>query len=286
MQLRALVLPFLLASLSFAPAQEPEVAADAAEPEEEWQEEEEAPEVLVEWPTPEQVQAMPAEERRAKATAIKSVLLLQTVRMVEEERRLTRGNFAESAELAARLDVPEAMQTALRLLASGELDPWDRGQVMRGLDAMYELFGVDVLAVRLFVETSGLELAEIREIAAWLPMGDVFNLPAPGPYSQMELRQEASALCRVYAALYEQLSTVHDRESADAAAEALLAELPDIDSTQPLRMSPSEVQGRIFATRKSYLISTHQSIQTLRAKLQKEGYYGSSRLRAVDYFLN
>lgn len=236
-------------------------------------------------PTGEQVAALAPELRVAQATALKTVLLGQMLRMLREDHRLTPGNLLQSADAAGVAGAPLFWQQAMQALAGGMLSPRERRELEKSLETFYGLYGVDVLALRLFVETSQLSVDEIAELLPSLPMEPLFNFPVRKASAAADLADQAGALKEVFSALLTALESVHDKDSADAAADALIPFLALYDRTQNLRLANPEEQIKAFAPYRDFFPAAVQGINGQRARLFNAGYFSSPRLRALDYLL-
>lgn len=236
-------------------------------------------------PTGDQVAALAPELRTAQASALKTVLLGQMLRLLREEHRLTPENLLQSADAARVAGTPLFWQQAMQALASGMLSPRERRELEKSLEKFYGLYGVDVLALRLFVETSQLSVDEIAEILPFLPMEPLFNLPARKAATAAELADQAGALKEVFSALLSTLESVHDKDSADAAADALVPFLAVYDRTQNLRLAGRAEQIEAFSAYRGFFPPAVQSINGQRTRLFNAGYFSSPRLQALDYLL-
>jgi len=236
-------------------------------------------------PTAEEIAALAPELRVAQASALKTVLLSQMLRMLRDERRLTPENLQQSADAARVAGAPLFWQQSMRALARGTLTPRERRELEKSLERFYELYGVDVLALRLFVETSRLSVDEIAELLPTLPMEPLFNFPAPEPPTARDLAAQAEVLKEVFSALRTHLASVHDKDSADAAADALIPFLSRYDRTQKLRLARPEEQVEAFAAYRDFFPPAAKDIREQRTRLFNAGYFSSPRLRAIDYLL-
>lgn len=245
----------------------------------------EEPVSVPELPAAEEVAALAPEVRVAQASALKTVLLSQMLRMLRDEHRLTPENLRQSADAARVAGAPLYWQQAMLALAGGVLSPRERRELEKSLETFYGLYGVDVLALRLFVETSRLSADEIAEVLPSLPLEPLFNLPAHEAASARNLAAQAEALKEVFSALQTGLSSAHDKDSAEAAADSLIPFLTLYDRTQKLRLAHPEEQVEAFAAYRDFFPPAAKAIREQRTRLFNAGYFSSPRLRAVDYLL-
>lgn len=236
-------------------------------------------------PSAEQVEELAPELRVAQTSALKTVMLGQTLRLVREQHRLTPENLRDSADAARMAGAPLFWQQAMRALASGSLSPRERRELENRIQDFYRQFGVDALALRLFVETSGLSADEINDLLPRLPMEPLFNLPPQERATAADLAAQAGALKEVFSALMTRLESVHDKDSADAAADALIPFLSLFDRTQQLRLSGPKEQVEAFSAYRDFFPPAAQTILEQRLRLHNAAYFSSPRLRALNYFL-
>lgn len=296
LRLLTLALSALLLAAAMRGWEQPGLQADAdtpalpPEPVEEQREAllseaQEEPVLAPDLPAEEEIAALAPEVRVAQASALKAVLLSQMLRLLRDEHRLTPENLRQSADAARVAGAPLYWQRAMLALAGGVLSPRERRELEKSLETFYGLYGVDVLALRLFVETSRLSVNEIAEILPSLPLEPLFNLPAPEAASAQDLAVQAEALKEVFSALQTSLASAHDKDSADAAADALIPFLPLYDRTQKLRLAHPEEQVEAFAAYRDFFPPAAKTIREQRVRLFNAGYFSSPRLRAIDYLL-
>lgn len=240
---------------------------------------------LPELPSAEEVNTLSHQERLARTRAIKMLLLRQTLRLVQEEHRLTPENLQDSALAARNTDAPVFWQQAMLALAGNTLSSRERHELESRLDAFYSLYRVDALGIRLFVETSGLSHREMNELMAWMQPDGIFNLPPARKATAEDLTAQAATLKDVFSAIKAQFESVHNNDDANSAAEALLPFLNAFDSTQPLRLASPQEQATAFSENREFFPPTYEAIREQRARLHAANYYGSPRLRAINYFL-
>jgi len=238
-------------------------------------------------PAPEEIAALPKETFEAHGKAIKQVLLEQMLRAKDEGRRVTAENLAATAALAEKLQAPSPLPLLLRLEAGGQLSPRAAYALREGLSALFQAYRVDETALRYYVEGSRLPAEALRDSFSWLPVEALFNrIPREKPaFSQMEadfveLGRIAAEATRLYAG-------IHSREDADAAALALAPLIARREATAPTRFLADDAARKEL--QKRYGIMTkllQENLNRQRTRVQKEGFYGSLRLRAADYLFD
>ncbi len=232
-----------------------------------------------------EVRRLDAVRLQRERLAIKRTLLQRDARMLDERHRITEENLRECRALAEKLGAPRAFVAQLGVLAEGGMSRRRRHVVETSLSLLLDAYDIDVREVRYFVEGAGLSPDQIRELAAWLPLDAVFER-APGE----ELTEEDAVTCvrdivatrRAFAEAY---AAVKDRAGADAAAEALRPTLARqrLALARLLRM-PAKWVERAFTREATELPPLEKTWATERQRVNEADHFGSTRLRAVDYF--
>lgn len=245
-------------------------------------------------PTAAEVRRLPVLERARRQRALKLVLLERALRARAERHRVSEANLAACAELAAREGAPRKAVEWLREMAEGNVSPRRRYVLNGALASLVELYAVDELAVRYFVEACGLGGEELRELLPWLPLESLFQLTPTDALSPANRMSDQRLTREMLAELEEGLRRVHDRESADAAAEALRPLLLLQETVMRSRLAEQEGQGRgregaAFAGQdlcRPWERSMRLHLSGERQRLREVRFFGSSRLQALDYLLS
>lgn len=244
-------------------------------------------------PSAAEVRRLPVLERVRRQRALKLALLERALRARAERHRVSEANLAACAELAAREGAPGEAAEWLQELASGDVSPRRRYVLNGALASLAELYAVDELSIRYFVEACGLEPGEIRKLLPWLPLESLFQLTStealPPAYRVSDGRLSREMLTETERVL----RGVHDREGADAAAEALRPLLLLQETVMRSRLAEQREPGR---GQEAALVgqglyrpwerSMRQSLSGERQRLREARFFGSSRLQALDYLLS
>lgn len=240
-------------------------------------------------PTPalvEQTPQLSSEEQAATREAVKQVMLARTMRLKEEDARLTAENMTEGLALAEKLHAPQPFVRLLQSEASGALTASKRHELRRELQSTVAAYGVDVLQMRLFVEWMPFPAKEVRATLEWLPKADLFNLVAKETRLDV-LEEQLTVLCGVVHRMNEVYECVTNREQADAAAEKLTELLHEFESTAPVRMALLDASSRqLEASHRRIVGAEADRLAELRRRLRETGYFNSPRLAALDYLLS
>ncbi len=241
-------------------------------------------------PTPAEVAALPPAVRLRHQAALKAALLHRATRALGERHRITRENRLATAALACTLGAPAAF---VQLLDARQSADSARTRQLAELaeDELCTAYGVDSREIRFFVEGSCLSAAELHELRSWLPLPALFNLlPAEGSgkgLSAARLRAdyvEELSLRRELAAL---AAPIRDRATADAAAEAMLPLLLRHTTTRPsLMAAPPALAEAVIAPLSPYAAPVGRLWERERTRLIDNDFFGSPKLRALDYLLH
>lgn len=267
---------WIILALAALPALGQEPSAAPAKAEESW---------LPRVPSEEEVQQLPAEERSAARAAIKQVLLERNLRLREDRRRLTRENSAESAASAEKLKAPEPFVRLLQLEAAESLSGRKFHDQQHALEEVVRAYGVDSLAIRLFVECMPLSAAELRAVVEWLPCESLFNL-FPLEDSNLEQTQaRLRTLGEMYVRMAEVYEKVTNHEQAEAAADELCALLSSADAVAPVHLLRESEDPLLRSLTGRLVVPALRRLQPQRQRLRNAGFFGSGRLAALDYLL-
>ena len=236
-------------------------------------------------PTREDVARLSAVEFLHRQTAIKHVLLTLNVRAFAEFKRISDANWLASARLADELGAPPRFAAYLRLLAADTLSSRRRYLVQTALEKLLSAYLVDELQMRYFVEFSALSDEGLESLLTWLPLPAVFNL-VPVVQDESVVAADYRLLSSVYAQLLAAYQSVHDKASADAAADAALQPLVLHESTAYTRLfAPQELKERLAPLYGHVLAAPALALQAERKRLRENDYFGSLRLRLLDLLL-
>ncbi len=238
-------------------------------------------------PSPAEVAAMPAVRRLQEQVALKKVWLERLIRAQEERNRVTPENHARAALMARRHGAPAEFVEAMERQAAGAMPPRLRYVTEASVQEMLASYGVDELAIRLFVEGAALPPAQLREVAARLPLPALFNLPDPGldslsPQTLSQRYVEFLALRRDVAAAWR---GVVDYATAEAAAETLLPLLARYMAVMEVMLAASEeARATALAPYARYAFPVNEACAREGARLREKKWFGSARLQALDYW--
>ncbi len=242
-------------------------------------------------PAPAEVEARSFLTRLQEQSALKAVWLERLIRAREERNRVSRENLSRCAMLARRLGAPAVFAEMLRRQAAGALPNRERYLLERAQQEFLSAYGVDARELRFFVEGCGLSPAQLREVAAWLPLPALFNeLPAAAgeELSSRSLAMnyvELMAARRDLAAVWRSAT---DAASAEAAAEASLPLLARcLSAMRVLQSVPDEVPlSSAVAPYAGIAALVDEAYARERDRLRRNAWFGSPRLQVLEYFLH
>ena len=260
-------------------------------------------------PTAAEVRRLPVRERVRRQRALKLVLLERALRARAERHRVSEENLAACAELAAREGAPRESVAWLQEMAKGNLSPRRRYVLNGALASLAELYAVDELSIRYFVEACGLGVGELRELLPWLPLESLFCLTPTETLPPAHRMSDQRLVREMMAELKKGLRGVHDRESADAASEVLRPLLLLQETVMRSRLAEqkgqAEMEGQgglgglgglgraqegaapggqdLYRPWESLM---RQNLREERQRLREARFFGSSRLQALDYLLS
>lgn len=235
----------------------------------------------------EEVEALPAELRAARATAIKRVLLEQMLRARDEQHRISSENYAACARLARELEAPEVFVLYLQLEAEGQLAPRARYAVREAMRRLCEDYRVDSLALRYFVEGSHLAADDLRAAAEWLPLEGLFNHTKTSELTPQKMEADYALVLLLVAEMGDVLAGVQTREQADAAVGKLLPLLAPYVATSATRnLAHSPQLQRVQERYASQLQLVFPPFAAQRRRLREANYLDSIPLRVFDSLLD
>ncbi len=239
-------------------------------------------------PSPAEVAALPAAERLRHQAALKQVLLRRMARALGEHSRVTRENHAEAAALAKKLGAPGVFEALLRSQTAG-LPLRDRYLAEQAESCLLAAYGVDARELRFFVEGCGLSAQQLKELASWLPLPTLFNLLPPqqvGLVSTAQRHQDYLAEVWVRRDLAAIAKEIHDRKSADTAADAMLPALLRHVSALPGLLSGPPPPASVLTLYGLHARAAYEQWVLERTRLVEQKFFGSPRLQALDYLLH
>lgn len=229
-------------------------------------------------PTEAQVKALPPLKRLEQATAIKSVLLLRQLQRKADAGRITDANNFAAAGFARSLGCPAAFTDLLQAMGNGNLSGVQSYAAEQALERWGELYGIDVPSMSVMAQYADIPAEQYETIITWLPMPVLFRMLPADAVSKPYTAEETAELIRIFNALAKRYEGVKDLPSAEAAVSATYIAISYLQQSGLLaNHAPESVTEELRAAAKAY--------QTQRVRLIHEKFYGSVRLRAVDFFI-
>ncbi len=236
-------------------------------------------------PSPAECAALPALQFAQEQLAMKRVLLARALRSRAERNRISRENWLACAQTARELGAPVAFIGLLERRGAESLSRADSYLVDAALSRLLELYGVDELEIRFFAESRALP-PDVAQ-ADWFPMPLLFNLEPPAGVSAEAVAAHDAALLAALGELVRLYATVQDRASADAAAGAMAPALACFrQSLRLLGHAPDELRVRVRSRYAPLAGRIEGAWLTERKRVIEAGYFGSERLRALDFFMD
>ena len=218
--------------------------------------------------------------------AMKRAMLARTSMAKAARGRILPATNSATAHLARRNGAPEVFCVLLEKLASGDLSrrqEYAAEQALRQL--LTETYAIDTLQMRLFSEYLELPAREHLAYMLQFPTGGMFDMVPTQPPAQEQVLVDILEMTRVLRQENEILKQVRDLPSADAAAQQLQKLLPQWGTTAQTRYHRASV-GQQLSTAAGWaaqvLDSTTDQLVRTRRELHEKGWYGSSRLEALD----
>ena len=218
--------------------------------------------------------------------AMKRALLVRTSTAKAARGRILPENNRATARLARSMGAPEVFCSLLEKLARGNLSrrqEYAAEQALRQL--LEETYAIDTLQMRLFSESLDLPEREHLIHVLQFPTGGVFDMVSTQPPAQDQVLADIMEMTRVLRQENEILKQVRDLRSADAAALQLQKLLPQWGTTAQTRYHRATVGQRLSTAAgwaAQMLDSTTEQLIRTRRELHEKGWYGSTRLEAVD----
>ncbi len=241
-------------------------------------------------PSAAEVASLPVLQRRQEQEALKAAWLERLIRAREQRNRITPENLAAASLKAQRLGAPAPFVDSLRRQSEQGLSPTERHLQERFQQEMMNAYRVDAREMRFFVEGCGLNPAQLREVADWLPLPALFNsvgLSAGERVSAARLGADYVAYLAVCRDVAPILRSVNDRASADAAADAMLPLLLQFLTTRDsLLGAPEAFRRSVLAPYARFAAPVEEARRREQLRVMQQSWYGSSRLQAVNCLLH
>ena len=229
-------------------------------------------------PTEAQLNALSPMQRLKLETDVKSVLLRRQLQRKADAGRITEANNFAAAGYARSLGCPQAFTDLLQIMGNGNLNGRRDYAANQALEHWAELLGIDVPSMSVMAQYADLPQDQYEEIIAWLPMPVLFRMLPPGTPLKPYTEQENAELTAILTEMAKRYESVTDAATAEAMAPQVL---PVISYLQQAGL----LAGRDPASVTPQLKEAAQAYQKQRVRLIHEHFYGSLRLRAIDFFI-
>ena len=229
-------------------------------------------------PTEAWVSALSPMQRLETGAAIKSVLLRRQLQRKADAGRITAANDFAAAGYARSLGCPAAFTDLLQTMGNGNLNGRQDYAANQALERWAELFGIDVPAMGVMAQYADLPAEAYEEIISWLPMPVLFRMLPQDTPLKAYTAQENRELTRIFTEMAKLYEGVTDAAAADALAPQVLPVIAYLQQAGLLAgRDPSSVAPELKAAAEAY--------QKQRVRLIHERFYGSLRLRSIDFFI-
>jgi hypothetical protein len=240
--------------------------------------------VLPELATVEALNAMPMDELKQAATAMKKVLILHRLQMIADDYTITRGNYMASALLAARLKAPQAYAEIFAVRAHEHVSNEQYSQLATAEEMLYSLYGVDSVAVKFFTDAAVATPDELADELAVLPLECMFNTPTNMPLTDQQVESAAKILCSAYTMAQQLYAGVTDASSAQLACVQLRPLLPAVvESLFTVQQADSLQKQRLNELISTQLMPAYEAFSAEEKRLKDVGFYGVARLKLINY---
>lgn len=237
-------------------------------------------------PTPEEARASAGYRYGLERLALKRAMVFRTSCAKAERNRITPENNRATAALARQLGAPELFAQYLELLASDTISRRQTYAVQRALSSLLRYsYGIDALQIRLLSESLELPQKQHTPYMLQMPLGGLYDFVSESDMKREMLMQDMQLITQILRLVHAELLKVHDRASADAAADALQSYILLWSTTSSGRgllrngnitLSPAEKLSL------QLLESTAASLYSTRRALFEAEWYDSASLRSVD----
>lgn len=228
-------------------------------------------------PTEAQVKALPPLQRLEQSTAIKSVLLLRQLQRKADAGRITEANNFAAAGFARSLGCPAAFTDLLQTMGNGNLSGAQSYAAEQALEHWVELFGIDVPSMGVMAQYADIPAEQYEKIISWLPMPVLFRLLPPDTPMQPFTAETAAELGRILTELAKRYERITDTRRAEATAAEVFPVISYLQQSGLSVRDPRTAPPELKAAAEAY--------QKQRVRLIHERFYGSLRLRSIDFFI-
>lgn len=236
-------------------------------------------------PTAAEVKALTAEERAAQASAMKRVLVLQHLQFVADGYRMTAGNEMACAYLAAKLGASRAFVQMLHARAAGGMSTMQHRILNKAFDRTLELYQVDSVAIRFFVESDLAAPELISDMLTELPLQSLFNLVDPNALTIEQALADADEVAKVFTELTTLYASVTNAEQAAAVVPQVQVLVGRFGKVYPgLALAPEPIRKQLMEAFPVDMNPILSALRENRRRLQQENFYGNPRLKVLDYF--
>lgn len=237
-------------------------------------------------PTEQDVQALSPLEYKAQRTALKRLLLLRCAKAYRAAGRETDADLRACSRYARKTGAPQPAAFLLELMADESTGVRQRYTAARCLSVPEQLFRVDALMVRYFTECAGVDEKVFAVAADWLPWDACFNMVPKRGTSPLSAAADCRYLASWYAEVAAKYAEVNDTATADAAADALVGELPAYDTTAYTRLYADVHELAALQQQLDIPLNAVASeVAEQRKRLRDNGFFGSVKLRMFDFLL-
>ncbi len=234
-------------------------------------------------PAPAAVRALPGLQFAREQLAMKKVWLARALRAKAERNRISRENWQACAKEAQAMGAPEGFVQLLNLRAADTLPRPQRYMADAALSHWLELYRVDEREIRYFTESRALPRGVPD--ADWFPLPLLFNTEEQAGVSLADVAAHDISMLSALGEMTLLYQSVHDRESADAAAAALPQALARFRSAgRALNYAPEERRQRVRARYARLAEQVERAWAEQRKRVMEAEYWGAERLRALDFF--
>ena len=229
-------------------------------------------------PTEAQVKALSPMQRLETATAVKSVLLRRQLQRKADAGRITAANDFAAAGYARSIGCPAAFTDLLQLMGNGNLGGLREYAATQALERWAELFGIDVPSMGVMAQYADLPQDKYEEIIGWLPMPVLFRMLPPDTPLKAYTEQENAELARIFTEMAKRYEGVTDLQTAESV-------VPQVFPVIAYLQQSGLLAGRDPASVSPQLKAAAEAYQRQRVRLIHAKFYGSLRLRSIDFFI-
>lgn len=218
--------------------------------------------------------------------AIKRSLVYRASLVKIARNRISPEINRSTAELARALGAPVIFCQYLDMLAAGELSRRQQYELNQALQYLVqETYGIDMLEIRVLAESINLPGKAHTAYILQLPLAFMFDRISLEPPARECLLSDFQTVISVLSQRTEILKSVHNRATADAAAEHLLKLVPLWRTTQQTRAYCRQHKIQ-YTPAESLSVKLLDAVaeQFLRIcrDVHSRDWYGSDRLRVTE----